>query len=74
MCTCSVDSNDACTITEDWITWLTYRIMNNGERVTRLYPNDSYFAHLSIYSFAVDYCRGCHVPNAGCGAGMDLLT
>jgi 2-polyprenyl-3-methyl-5-hydroxy-6-metoxy-1,4-benzoquinol methylase len=43
--------------------------MNEGERVTHLYPNDSYFAHLSIYAFAVDYCRDGQVLDAGCGAG-----
>lgn len=45
------------------------QITNNGERVTHLYPNDCYFAHLSIYSFAVDYCHDGRVLDAGCGTG-----
>ncbi len=44
-------------------------VTDNGERVTHLYKNDCYFAHLSIYSFAVPLCRGKRVLDAGSGAG-----
>lgn len=45
------------------------RVSNRGERVLHLYPNDCYFAHLSIYRFAAGYCKGKRVLDAGCGAG-----
>lgn len=45
------------------------QIADGGERVTHLYPNDCYFAHLSIYHFALPYCRGRIVLDAGSGAG-----
>lgn len=44
-------------------------ISDGGERVLHLYPNDCYFAHLSIYRFALDYCRGLTVLDAGSGSG-----
>jgi SAM-dependent methyltransferase len=44
-------------------------ISQGGERVTHLYPNDVYFAHLSIYSYALQFARGKVVLDAGCGAG-----
>ena len=40
-------------------------ISDGGERVLHLYPNDCYFAHLSIYRFALDLCRGRTVLDAG---------
>jgi SAM-dependent methyltransferase len=40
-----------------------------GERVTHLYPNDCYYAHLSLYHFALPYAVGKRVLDAGCGAG-----
>ena len=40
-----------------------------GERVTHLYPNDCYFAHLSIYHFALPFARGKVVLDAGSGSG-----
>lgn len=45
------------------------KISDGGERVTHLYPNDVYYAHLSIYHFALQFCRGKTVLDAGCGAG-----
>jgi len=44
-------------------------LANRGERVTYLYPNDSYYAHLSIYSFAVQFCQNSVVLDAGSGSG-----
>jgi hypothetical protein len=44
-------------------------IMNKGERVTHLYPNDCYYGHLSIYYFALQFCQGGTVLDAGSGAG-----
>ncbi len=44
-------------------------ISDAGERVVHLYPNDCYFAHLSIYHFALNYCLGKQVLDAGCGTG-----
>ena len=40
-----------------------------GERVSHLYPNDCYFAHLSIYNFALQFVNNAAVLDAGCGAG-----
>ena len=42
---------------------------DHGEGVIHLYKNDCYFAHLSIYSFAVPLCRGRRVLDSGSGAG-----
>ncbi|WP_043097996.1 class I SAM-dependent methyltransferase [Kallotenue papyrolyticum] len=39
------------------------------ERVSHLYKNDLYYAHLSIYRFAVQFIRGGYVLDAGSGAG-----
>jgi ubiquinone/menaquinone biosynthesis C-methylase UbiE len=39
------------------------------ERISFLYPNDRYFAHLSIYHFASRWCNGKIVLDAGCGTG-----
>jgi SAM-dependent methyltransferase len=44
-------------------------ISAHGERVSHLYPNDVYFAHLSIYHFALRFCIGKTVLDAGSGAG-----
>lgn len=41
----------------------------NGERVIHLYPNDCYYAHLSIYSFARQLCQNKIVLDAGSGTG-----
>lgn len=40
-----------------------------GERVSHLYPNDCYFAHLSLYDFALPFARGKVVLDAGSGSG-----
>ena len=40
-----------------------------GERVTHLYPNDLYYAHLSIYWFASKFVKDKIVLDAGCGDG-----
>ena len=39
------------------------------ERVSCLHKNDSYYAHLSIYHFATQFCQGKAVFDAGCGTG-----
>lgn len=44
-------------------------ITDAGERVTHLYPNDCYYAHLSIYYFALQYSKDKIVLDAGSGAG-----
>ncbi len=41
----------------------------HGERVTHLYPNDLYYAHLSIYRFAEQFCEDRVVLDAGSGGG-----
>ncbi|MEO5359968.1 MAG: class I SAM-dependent methyltransferase [Nitrospirota bacterium] len=40
-----------------------------GERVTHLIPNDMYYAHLSIYRYAMDFAKDKTVIDAGCGTG-----
>lgn len=44
-------------------------ISDGGERVAHLVPNDIYYAHLSIYYFALQFCQGKTVLDAGSGAG-----
>ena len=44
-------------------------INKSGERVTHLYPNDCYYAHLSIYRFASQFCQAGEALDAGSGAG-----
>jgi SAM-dependent methyltransferase len=39
------------------------------ERVNHQFHNDLYYAHLSIYHFARDYCQGGIVMDAGSGSG-----
>jgi len=43
-----------------------------GERVTHLYPNDLYYAHLSIYWFASRFVKDQIVLDAGCGDGYGI--
>jgi len=45
------------------------RVTADGERVTHLWPNDCYYAHLSIYYFALPLVQGATVLDAGSGAG-----
>lgn len=40
-----------------------------GERVSHLYRNNVFYAHLSIYAFATRFCQGKNVLDAGSGAG-----
>jgi 2-polyprenyl-3-methyl-5-hydroxy-6-metoxy-1,4-benzoquinol methylase len=40
-----------------------------GERVSHLYRNNAYYAHLSIYHFAAQFCQGKEVLDAGSGGG-----
>lgn len=47
----------------------TADITDNGERVTHLLPNDCYYAHLSLYRFALRWARGQRVLDAGSGSG-----
>jgi 2-polyprenyl-3-methyl-5-hydroxy-6-metoxy-1,4-benzoquinol methylase/uncharacterized protein YbaR (Trm112 family) len=49
--------------------WRVEEIIDDGERVTHLFPNDCYVAHLSIYHFAQQFIAGAAVLDAGCGAG-----
>lgn len=45
------------------------RVTAGGERVTHLWPNDCYYAHLSIYYFALPLVQDALVLDAGSGAG-----
>lgn len=47
----------------------TTRVTADGERVTHLWPNDCYYAHLSIYHFGRQYCQNKLILDAGSGAG-----
>jgi len=49
--------------------WSYEEISGGGERVTHLYPNYCYYAHLSVYYFATQFCQGGHVLDAGSGGG-----
>lgn len=49
--------------------WRVEEIIDDGERVTHLFPNDCYVAHRSIYHFVVPQVAGAAVLDAGCGAG-----
>jgi 2-polyprenyl-3-methyl-5-hydroxy-6-metoxy-1,4-benzoquinol methylase/uncharacterized protein YbaR (Trm112 family) len=49
--------------------WTVEEIIDDGERVTHLFPNDCYVAHLSLYHFAVPLAAGGAVIDAGSGAG-----
>ena len=49
--------------------WSVAEIGDGGERLTHLYPNDCYYAHLSLYAFALPFARGGNVLDAGSGAG-----
>lgn len=49
--------------------WTLEAINDSGERITHLYPNDCYYAHLSIYHFALQFCQHSKVLDAGSGAG-----
>ncbi len=44
-------------------------ITDNGERVTHLYPNSCFTAHLALYHFALPWAVGKTVLDAGCGTG-----
>ncbi len=44
-------------------------LANGGERMTADAGNWSYYAHLSIYRFALPYTTGKRVLDAGCGTG-----
>lgn len=48
-------------------------ISSGGERVTHLYPNDCYYAHLSIYYFATQFVKNKVVLDAGSGAGYGSM-
>lgn len=49
--------------------WTIEAVSEGGERVTHLYEDDCYRAHLSIYQFAANLCQGAQVLDAGSGAG-----
>lgn len=44
-------------------------ISDNGERVSHLNRDCVYYAHLSIYDFAIPFCKEAFVLDAGSGAG-----
>jgi SAM-dependent methyltransferase len=44
-------------------------ISENGERVSHLHQDAVYYAHLSIYDYAVQFCKDAFVLDAGSGAG-----
>jgi predicted nicotinamide N-methyase len=44
-------------------------LMNRGERVSHLWPDDCYYAHLSLYHFALPFVQGKTVLDAGSGGG-----
>jgi 2-polyprenyl-3-methyl-5-hydroxy-6-metoxy-1,4-benzoquinol methylase len=50
-------------------TWTFDEIMNEGERVTHLNKDYLFYAHLAIYNFAAQFCRGADVLDVGSGAG-----
>jgi SAM-dependent methyltransferase len=52
-----------------WRTIEIVAISNGGERVTHLYPNDCYFAHLSLYRFASQFSLDKRALDAGSGTG-----
>jgi 2-polyprenyl-3-methyl-5-hydroxy-6-metoxy-1,4-benzoquinol methylase len=43
------------------------------ERISSKWRNDCYYAHLSIYHFAVQFCENKIVLDAGCGNGYGTL-
>ena len=49
--------------------WTVEEIIDDGERVTHLFPNDCYVAHRSIYHFMMPHVAGANVLDAGCGSG-----
>jgi SAM-dependent methyltransferase len=55
----------------DQDTWLydPARIDEGGERVSHLHRSHFFYAHLSIYDFAVPFCKDAVVLDAGSGAG-----
>lgn len=44
-------------------------VMDGNERVVHLLPNSCYYAHLSIYYFALPFARDGYVLDAGSGTG-----
>jgi 2-polyprenyl-3-methyl-5-hydroxy-6-metoxy-1,4-benzoquinol methylase len=49
--------------------WDWQEISGGGERVSHLYRNDCFYAHLSLYRYAARFVEGAAVLDAGCGAG-----
>src|SRR5262249_5774562 len=49
--------------------WTLEGVSDGRERVTHLFPNDCYVAHLSLYAFARPLVQGATVLDAGSGAG-----
>ena len=54
--------------------WTFSEISDQGERVSHLYPNDCYFAHLAIYYFALDHAHGGNILDAGWGLGVNGIA
>lgn len=53
--------------------WDWRAISNGGERVSHLYANDCFYAHLSLYRYASRFVEGGVVLDAGCGAGYGAV-
>jgi SAM-dependent methyltransferase len=49
--------------------WTARDISDEGERVSHLQPDFLYFAHLSIYHYALPLVQGAAVLDVGCGSG-----
>ncbi len=49
--------------------WNLDDVIAGGERATHLNPDGCYYAHLSLYTFAVPFCHEKVVLDAGSGAG-----
>ncbi len=49
--------------------WTHEDIFDNGERVSHLCQDGTFYGHLAIYDFATQFCQGADVLDVGSGAG-----
>lgn len=49
--------------------WTAEDILDNGERVSHLNRDFAFYAHLSIYGFATQFCHNAIVLDVGSGSG-----